>query len=104
MAIILGPDWQRELWASRYSLRFELSQGGSRINMFTSAYDRARLLARATLPSEQVIAVIAAYPDPSTELGAEQRGWTDRAAFDVLAEWLLDHDRPRMSQAFKAGA
>jgi hypothetical protein len=86
MAIILGPHWQRELWASRYSLRFELNQGGSHINMFTSAYDRARCLARAALPSEQIIAVIAAYPNPSTELGAERCGWTDRAAFDVLAE------------------
>ncbi|HEX4861111.1 MAG TPA: DUF3885 domain-containing protein [Rhizomicrobium sp.] len=86
MAISFGPDWQHELWASQYSLRFELNQGGSYINMFTSAYDRARCLARAAIPSEQLIAVIAANPNPSMELGAQWRGWIGRAAFDVLAK------------------
>jgi uncharacterized protein DUF3885 len=89
MAISLGPDWQRELWASPYRLRFALSQGESYVSMFTSAYDRARCLARAalpTLPSERVIAVIAAYPNPSKELGAKWRGWTRRAAYDELGE------------------
>jgi hypothetical protein len=62
MAIIFGPDWQRDLWASRYRLRFALSQDGSYVNMFTQAYDRARHLARAALPVEQVVAVIAAFP------------------------------------------
>jgi hypothetical protein len=86
MTISFGPDWQRELWASPYRLRFELSQGGSYVNKFTSSYDRARCLARAALPSESVIAVIAAYPNPSKELGAKLRGWTRRAAYDVLGE------------------
>jgi hypothetical protein len=85
MAISFGPDWQRQLWASPYRLRFELNQGGRYVNMFTSSYDRARCLARAALRSEQVVAVIAAYP-PSTVLGARRRGWTRRAAYDVLGE------------------
>jgi hypothetical protein len=95
MAINFGPDWQRELWASPYRLRFELNQGGRYVNMFTSAYDRARCLARAALPSEHVIAVIADYPnvsmvicDHETEMlhGARWRGRTRRAAYDVLGE------------------
>jgi hypothetical protein len=86
MAISFGPDWQRELWASPYRLRFELNQGGRPVNTFTSSYDRARCLARAALPSEQVMAVIAAYPDPSRELGAKWRGWARRKAYDVLKE------------------
>jgi hypothetical protein len=86
MAISFGPGWQRELWASPYRLRFALNQGGSYVNMFTVSYDRARCLARAALPSERVIAVIAAYPNPSKELGATSRGWTGRAAYDVLGE------------------
>ncbi|HEY1929939.1 MAG TPA: DUF3885 domain-containing protein [Caulobacteraceae bacterium] len=86
MAISFGPDWQRELWASPYWLRFELNQSGSSVNMFTSSYDRARCLARAVLSSEQVVAVIAAYPKPSKELGAKWRGWAGRAAHDVLGE------------------
>ena len=84
--ISFGPEWQRGLWQSPYRLRFELNQGGTYVNMFTSSYDRARRLARAALPSEQVIAVIAACPNPTAELGAEWRGWAGRAAYDVLAE------------------
>lgn len=86
MAIIFGPNWQRELWASPYRLRFELNEGGRPVNMFTSSYDRARCLARAALPSERLMAVIAAYPNPSDELGAERRGWIGRAAYDVLGD------------------
>jgi len=86
MAINFGPDWQRELWASPYRLRFKLHQGGSYVNMFTSAYDRARCLARAALPSEQVIAVIADYPNPSMVIRARWRGRTRRAAYDVLGD------------------
>jgi uncharacterized protein DUF3885 len=83
-AIRLGPDWHHELWASPFRLRFELSHGGPYVSMFTSAYDRARRLARAALPAERVVAVIAAIPNPSRELGAKQRGWTARSAYDVL--------------------
>src|SRR5579871_6892626 len=97
MAINFGPDWQRDLWTSPYSLRFELSQGGSNINMFTSAYDRARCLARAAIPSQQVTAVIAAIPDPSLELGAEWKGWAGRTAFEVLAGMGVPTDTPEAS-------
>ena len=54
--------------------------------MFTSAYERARCLARATLPSEKIFAVIAAYPTPSAQIGAKWRGWNHRAAFDLLED------------------
>src|SRR5262245_47662443 len=86
MAIIFGPDWQRDLWASPYRLRFELNQGGSYVNMFTRAYDRARCLARAALPAEQVVAVIAALPEPSKELGAKRKGWARGSAYELLHE------------------
>ena len=86
MAITFGPDWQRELWASPYRLRFELNQGGSYVNMFTRAYDRARCLARAALPSDQIIAVIAAYPSLSNKIGARRRGWSGHTAYEVLGE------------------
>ena len=74
MAIIFGPHWQRGLWDSPYSLMFELNQGGSHVHMFTSAFDRARRLARAALPAEQVVAVVAANPEPSKELRAKRGG------------------------------
>lgn len=54
--------------------------------MFTGAYDRARALARAAIPSQHVMAVIAAIPNPSIELGSEWKGWAGRTAFEVLAE------------------
>jgi len=60
MTIIFGPDWQRDLWTSPYRLRFKLGGGESYVTMFTQAYDRARHLARAALPTEQIVAVIAA--------------------------------------------
>jgi Domain of unknown function (DUF3885) len=84
--ITFGPQWQRELWESPYRLRFALSTGGRYLNMFTSAYDRARSLARAALPSEQVIAVVAAFPDASKKIRAKRRGWLRRRAYDVLKE------------------
>jgi hypothetical protein len=66
VAIIFGPDWERDLWTSPYRLGFELSGSGSYVNMFTRAYDRARHLARAALPGE-VFAVIAVFPDRSKD-------------------------------------
>jgi hypothetical protein len=86
MALPLGPNWQRDLWASPYRLRFALSQGGSHLNMFTSSYDRARALARAALPTDKVVGIIAAYPDPKREIGAKGRGWTKGTAFGLLKE------------------
>jgi len=84
MALSLGPDWQRDLWPSQNRLRFELGQGGSYVNIFTSSYDRARALARAALPTNEVTGVIGAYPDPKRELGAKWRGWTKGTAFGLL--------------------
>jgi hypothetical protein len=86
MALSLGPDWQRDLWASQYRLRFELSRGGPHVNMFATSFDRARALARAALPTNEVIGVIAAYPDPKREIGANWRGWTEGNAFGLLKE------------------
>jgi len=74
MILSFGPDWERELWASPYRLRFELNQGDSYVTMFTSSYDRARVLARAALPTDNLVGVIAAYPDPKREIGAKWRG------------------------------
>ena len=84
MALSLGPEWHRELWASPYRLRFELCQGDSYVNMFASGYDRARALARAALPADELIGVIAAYPNPKRELGAKWRGWRKSTGFELL--------------------
>ncbi|RYF90067.1 MAG: DUF3885 domain-containing protein [Caulobacteraceae bacterium] len=80
----LGPDWQRDLSASPYRLRFELNAGGPYVTMFTGSYDRARALARAALPGDQVTAVVAAYHSPKREFGAKWRGWTKGTAFEIL--------------------
>ena len=84
MALSSGPDWQRDLWTSPYRLRFELSQGGSYVNMFTSSYDRARALARAALPTDEVIGVIAADPHPKKVAAAKWRGWTKGTSLEIL--------------------
>ena len=86
VSLELGPDWQRDLWASPYSLRFELSIGGPYVSMFTSAYDRARALARAALPTSEVTAVIAFTPDPRRALFARAKGWAKGSAMEILAE------------------
>lgn len=86
MTLSLGPDWERDLWASPYRLRFELNQGDSYVTMFTNSYDRARALARAALPTDELVGVIAAYPDPKREAGAKWRGWTKGTAFGHLEE------------------
>ena len=82
----LGPEWERGLWGSPYRLRFELNEGGAYVTMFTSSYDRARCLARAALPTDCLVGVIAAHPDPSREMGSERHGWTNRSGFDHLEE------------------
>jgi hypothetical protein len=85
MAISFGPDWQRELWVSPYRLRFELSTSGAYLTQFIGAHDRARALARAALPSDRVMAVVAAYPKPTRKM-AKWPSWARRAAFDLLDE------------------
>ncbi len=94
MAIVLGSDWERDLWNSPYSLRFELSEGDTYINMFATAFDRARRLARAAITTELPIAVIASFPEPSRELGAEEFGWKDGAGFDHLKDIGVPTDSP----------
>ena len=94
MALSLGPDWQRGLWASEYRLRFDLNQGGPPVNMFTKSYDRARTLARAALPGDEVVGVVGAYPDPTRELGAGQRGWTTGTSLDCLRRMGVPTEAP----------
>jgi len=60
--------------------------------MFTVSYDRARCLARAALPADQLIGIIAAYPDPRTEFGSERFGWTSDNGFQHLEELGVSSD------------
>lgn len=86
MALSLGPDWQHDLCASPFRLRFELCQGGAYVNMFATSFDRARAMARAALPTSDVIGIIAAYPDPKRQIGAKWRGWTVGTAYGLLEQ------------------
>lgn len=100
MTLAFGPDWQRDVWASPYWLRFELSDGeylGRYVTKFTTSYDRARKLARIALPSERIVGIIAAFSEPSRELGAERLGWTTGTAFEHLAEMLANAPKPTAS-------
>ena len=94
MPLYLGPDWQSELWASEYSLRFELSQGGAHINMFTSGFDRARQLTRAALSSRNLTGIVAANPDPTNVMGAEALCWMDGTGFDHIEEMGVSTKNP----------
>ena len=87
-----GRDWERELNASPYRLRFELAQGSSHLNRFIGAFDRARALARSALSTDDLIGVIAANPDPRSELGAKWRGWTKGTALEHLEEMGVPAD------------
>ncbi len=88
MTLTLGPEWQRELWVSPYRIRFELDGGGDLaqryVTRFTTSYDRARQLARAALPTENLAGIIAAFPDPSMEMNAKWHGWEAGTGFDHL--------------------
>lgn len=83
MTLAWGPEWERELSASPYRLRFELGYGPSPLNQFTASLDRARALARSALP-RALIAVVAAIPEPETNLNAEARGWAKGVPFQHL--------------------
>ncbi len=86
VAIRLGRDWERELRVSPYRLRFELNQSGpTYVNMFTSSYDRARRLAREALPSNEVLAILAADPWSRRPVGITRREWASGPAFERLA-------------------
>ncbi|MGL3821468.1 DUF3885 domain-containing protein [Sphingopyxis sp. R3-92] len=95
MTLSPGPNWQRDLWISPYWLRFELDDGehaGRYVTKFTTSYDRARKLARMALPSEIVVGIIAAFPDPSMELNADWLGWTTGTGFEHLAQLGVSTD------------
>jgi hypothetical protein len=51
--------------------------------MFTGSYDRARELARTALRSGELIGVIAAFPNPRSELFSDK---IDCNAFDILRD------------------
>ncbi len=95
MTLSFGPSWQRELWASPFSLRFQLDDGdyfGRYVTKFTNSFDRARAIARMALPTERVVAVIGAYPDPSREINAEWHGWVTGTGFEHLANLGVSTD------------
>jgi hypothetical protein len=93
--IPLTEDWNLNLSASAYRLRFELNAGGASVSMFTVAYDRARALARAALGGEGCIAIIAADPTPWDEPWAIQKYGAQRdSAFDVLGQMGVDTSSP----------
>ncbi|ROT97054.1 DUF3885 domain-containing protein [Altererythrobacter sp. FM1] len=97
MSLSFGPNWQRDLWASPYRLRFELDDGehsGRYVTMFTRSYDRARKLARLALPSDSIVGIIAACSEPSKEMAAEWLGWTTGTAFEHLAELGVSTEAP----------
>ena len=48
-------------YSNALSLRFELSQGGSYINMFTTAYDRARKIFEHAFKDSKRIIVVGSY-------------------------------------------
>ncbi|MXP26396.1 DUF3885 domain-containing protein [Altererythrobacter indicus] len=89
MILSLEPNWQRELWASPYRLRFELCDGdhvGRYLTKFTRSFDRARCLARMALPTDSVTGIIGAFPHPSMVMNAQQYGWTTETGFEQLSE------------------
>ena len=95
MSLAFGPDWQRDLWTSPYRLRFELTHGDYAeryVTKFTRSYDRARKLARLALPSDSLIGIIAALPEPSKELNAGRLGWTTGTGFEHLSKLGVSTD------------
>lgn len=98
MALPVDEKRWRQMRASPYRLRFELNTGGSYVSMFTSAYDRARALARAALPSSTLIAVIAASADPWDQPWAVERyGPKRESAFDALRDLGVSASEPLAS-------
>lgn len=89
MSLSLGPEWQRDLLRSPYWLRFELDDGeyvGRYVTKFINSYDRARKLVRKALPSDEIVGIIAAFPNPSLDLNAQRLGWTAASGFEELAD------------------
>jgi hypothetical protein len=97
MTLRLGPDWAKELDASPFRLRFELSGGGPNVTQFTRAYDRARTLARAALPIASPVAIIAALPDAWDLPWSEAKYGPRRDPFACLAALGAPTNQPIVS-------
>src|SRR5436190_17324327 len=95
--LTLDQHWQDPFWQSPYRLRFQLNTGGRYVNMFTSAYLRARELARAALAIERPLAIVAAFASPYWKVTAEQREGTHRSGFDLLKDMGVSTDKPEAS-------
>jgi Domain of unknown function (DUF3885) len=88
MGLDFNSQWGDAFAASPYRLRFDLNQGGNYINMFSQSYERARALARAAISMDHPVAVIAANPDPLSDIAAKRsrRLWRGKHPFEILAE------------------
>jgi Domain of unknown function (DUF3885) len=91
----LGNNWGRDLGRSPYRLRFELNTGGTCPTMFTTAYDRARTLARAALPGTSIVAIIAGMPNAwSMPYSVTKYGPKRASAFNVLEDMGVSTKTP----------
>ena len=98
MRVSFGPDWQKDLWASPFRLRFGLNDGGvdpeappaTYVNMFTMSYGiaarecawPARLISRLQRNS------CCPLPTQNPDLGEidKWRYWTRASAFSQLKD------------------
>ena len=78
---------------SPFRLRFELNTGGANVNQFTSAYDRARQLARAAISVERPMAIVAALSDPFRSEEPAQDAAVEHTAFGRLQAMGVATDR-----------
>ena len=104
MALEFGPDWQQDFALSPYSLRFDLGDidqlPNNYVTRFIATLERARSLARASLESKSLVAVIAASPAPERELNSKHHGWPKGvSAFAHLTDLGVVTDTPLASFA-----
>lgn len=92
MLLPLDRSWLDAIWQSPYRLRFELSTGGDYVTMFTTAYCRARDLARAALPIDRPLGVVAAYASPYWTIAAHQGRASRADGFELLREMGVPTD------------
>lgn len=97
MVLPLDSRWADAIWRSPYRLRFELSTGGSPISMFISAFGRARRLARAALPLDRPLAIVADYPSAYWVITPDQRISPDTSVFELLKEMGVPTDAAEAS-------
>ena len=93
MLLPLDKHWADAIWPSCYRLRFQLNTGGGYVNMFTGAYDRARQLARAALPIDRPLAIVAAYASPYWVITADKRKAIDATNFELLQKMGVSTDQ-----------